>query len=243
MDFTLPTAHAQPVYEQEQQPVYILTNNTNNTDEERQINNIDFFENQYSIDIITIEYWPFNELYQSQLLVSPPYDYQNYVVESIIYKYINGKKNNISLLYGHRGSGKTITAQILASKLKNVYYQEVTTILNCELNRQHFDLNERILSRFEKINENDCRIIVINEFDKFVEQIGKTKYLGCYTNSRVHFNNFFDHLRQEKNLIVILTSEKSPENISNFGTTRRKIDSFYRFYRNNNTNNFNAIET
>lgn len=211
-----------------------------------------FFKNKNTIDVINI----INSLKcdesikKTKLLVSPPYNYQNHVIESIIYKYFNGKKNNICLLYGPRESGKTSTANILASKLKNVYNQKVNISYECNLDKNY---NNKYLQFIKNkiLYKNDCHIIVINDIDKLIKQVEKNKNIYTNTSSPCsnfvsffhNFNIFYDKLdtlKKQKNLIVIFTSE-SLENI--YIPILRRIDSFYKFYRNNNTNNFNAIET
>ncbi len=144
-----------------------------------------------------------------------PTSVQKSVIDMIMnhWKKPNSFKNTKIFLHGKSGIGKTFTAYGLKKEIELLYGNDVML---------YDDFNPSVIGvSIQKILANARKdmpvIIVMNEIDiaykKVFASIQSYDPRGSYTTDKTSFNNMLDYISTIRYIIVIFTSEKSPQQL------------------------------
>jgi hypothetical protein len=142
--------------------------------------------------------------------------FQKEISKQICKYFFDNSNHCIALISGTRGSGKTEIGYSVKDYIEKKYSNKFTTvniIMDCDPTQAGLDFNKLI---FTKNQIDVCNIIVINEFNKIIDEIGSNKnqykQQDGYTDTMTKFLNMMDLFEKQLNLIVILTAEIPQEN-------------------------------
>jgi hypothetical protein len=175
----------------------------------------------------------YESLYYSRLkvdlsMISPMGD-QQYIVEDIMEKY-KVKERLIVFIHGVTGAGKSSIGLLLAKELRGHYCNKFNPIEPGD--------NFQNMLRDIDIEEDDDKpplIIVMEEVDTMIETVHRGevpthKKVTTMIRNKSSYNTFFDDMIIHTKIILILTSNRSKEEIDKLDTSylrQGRINAYY----------------
>tara|TARA_B100002019_G_C21239151_1_gene584490 strand:+ start:38 stop:1750 length:1713 start_codon:yes stop_codon:yes gene_type:complete len=185
----------------------------------------------------------------SLITINRPRDYQINIARDIIESYNDPstRRNITAMLYGPKGSGKSEEAYIIAKEMQERFWmlnenefshkkRKVRFYHDFNPNTMRVDINQLAL-RHIKESDDYVTILLINEIDIVYDKATSTKdnIMGGgedgvfkHSKDKTSLNNLLDLLDRTDGLIVLFTTEKSPEEMAFNSENGKYQASFFR---------------
>jgi len=149
-----------------------------------------------------------NEIAINSLISKNILNIANSCAHSIITKFHNDNKNGIvCLLHGDPGVGKSTTTRVVARDLNAILFSEYNPTKS-KYNLFHFVNQYSHLKKPIVVVMEECDIILENIYNKNCDE-------KADITDKISWNSILDKIKRRKNIILILTTNKSYKNLIN----------------------------